>query len=57
MAVVGRMILMAIEAINCLQTAEMGNAEKQAVAIEQLRKKGIAVSVFELDEKLESNVQ
>lgn len=57
MAVVGRMILMAIEVINCLQTAEMGNAEKQAVAIEQLRKKGIAVSVFELDEKLESNVQ
>jgi hypothetical protein len=44
-----QMELMAIEAINCLQTADMGSAENQAEAIEKLRVNGI--EVFKLNER------
>jgi hypothetical protein len=44
-----QMELMAIEAINCLQTSDMGSAEKQAEAIEKLRINGI--EVFKLNER------
>ena len=44
------MILMATEAINCLQTAEMGSAEKQAEDIVRLKNEGI--SFFKLDERV-----
>jgi hypothetical protein len=44
-----QMILMAIEAINCLQTAKMGCAEMQAENIEQLRIEGI--EIFKLNER------
>ncbi len=44
------MLLMAIEAINCLQTAEIGCAEKQAENIEQLRIEGI--EIFKLNERV-----
>jgi len=42
------MIPMATEAINCLQIADMGSAEKQAEAIEELKKEGYVV--FKLNE-------
>ena len=45
-----QMILMATEAINCLQTAEMGSAEKQAEDIVRLKNEGI--SFFKLDERV-----
>ena len=48
-----QMELMAIEAINCLQTAELGSAEKQASAIEKLRVNGI--DVFKLNERSSGN--
>jgi hypothetical protein len=35
-----QMLLLTIEAVNCLETAEMGYADKQATAIDQLRGKG-----------------
>ena len=44
-----QMVLMAIEAINCLQTAEMGSANKQAHDIENIRKKG--AMIFKLNER------
>ena len=45
-----QMILIAIEAVNCLQTAAVGSAVKQAHAIEQLRSDGLAL--FKLDERV-----
>lgn len=45
-----QVLLMAIEAINCLQTAEMGCAEMQAENIEQLRIEGI--EIFKLNERV-----
>ena len=44
-----QLLLMAFEAINCLQTVEMGCAEKQAENIEQIRIEGI--EVFKLNER------
>jgi len=35
-----QMLLLTIEAVNCLETAEIGCADKQAIAIDQLRSKG-----------------
>lgn len=43
-----QLILIAIEAINCLETAAIGSAHKQACAIDQLRTKGFAL--FKKDE-------
>lgn len=45
-----QMILMATEAINCLQTDEMGSAEKQAEDIVRLKNEGI--SFFKLGERV-----
>ena len=44
-----QMILLEIEAVNCLQTAELGSAEAQAVAVDDLWIKGI--HIFRLDER------
>lgn len=44
-----QMILIIVEAINCLQTAVIGSADRQAHAIEQLRSKGLIL--FKLDER------
>jgi hypothetical protein len=42
-----QLVLLAIEAINCLQTHQMGIAEKQAQGITELREHGIVVFEFE----------
>jgi hypothetical protein len=42
-----QMVLLTTEAINCLQTAEMGSAERQADAIENLKSMGMIL--FELN--------
>jgi len=43
------MILLGIEAVNCLQTEEGSSAEAQAMALDELRRKGI--DIFRLDER------
>lgn len=45
-----QLVLLAIEAINCLQTHQMGIAEKQAEAITELKQHGI--NVFKLEERV-----
>ena len=44
------MLLITVEAINCLQTAKIGSAEMQAESIEQLHKEGVVV--FKLNERI-----
>lgn len=48
-----QILLITIEAVNCLQTAEAGRADKQAHAIEQLRNEGLVL--FKLDERAGRN--
>lgn len=50
-----QMILLGFEAVNCLQTAELGSAEAQAVAVDDLRIKGI--EIFRLDERSSKNAK
>lgn len=46
-----QLLLISIEAVNCLQTANMGSADSQANTIEQLRVNGFIL--FKLDERKE----
>ena len=48
-----QLILLAIEAINCLQSYQMGVAEKQAKSVNALREEGI--EIFCLEERQSRN--